>query len=394
MITILTMGVHYYPGQSSTIYSNMLKDDVVEGKASVMPVIDTMPDIYYIILDSYPREDVLKEIHGFDNSEFINHLKSNGFFIAKHSAANYTQTSLSLASSLNMGYLQDILNVNKLDEETNQSILKDLIRDNKAIFVTKSLGYRFGFLSSQWGLTTSNQNADIKLSAEDKAGGIISGILTAPLLSNDFVYYLSRTMIIRHGIDRVFNLVAADLFLTKLEILNNIPNIKYPKFIFVHFIPPHPPYIFDRDGNVSESGFFTRSYTDKQAYLEQLMWVNKSIETTVDNLLSKSRVPPVIILQGDHGTEFTDVNNVMGWGGVPEDVLVREKTGILNAYYLPDMCDKSNLYDSITPVNSFRMVLDSCFGTDFGLLEDQLFWSTYDKPYKFRRSNVSQINPG
>ena len=51
-----------------------------------------LPDIYYIILDSYARQDVLKEVGGYDNSDFINYLTSKGFYVASESCSKYTHT--------------------------------------------------------------------------------------------------------------------------------------------------------------------------------------------------------------------------------------------------------------------------------------------------------------
>jgi hypothetical protein len=55
---------------------------------------------------------------------------------------------------------------------------------------------------------------------------------------------------------------------------------------------------------------------------------------------------------------------------------------ILNAYYLPDF-DHEQLYDEITPVNTFRVVFNQYFGTEYGLLRDQGYFSTMRRPYKF-----------
>ncbi len=43
---------------------------------------------------------------------------------------------------------------------------------------------------------------------------------------------------------------------------------------------------------------------------------------------------------------------------------------ILNAYYLPGV-DKDILYPSITPVNSFRLIFNLYFDTNFELLPDE-----------------------
>jgi hypothetical protein len=55
---------------------------------------------------------------------------------------------------------------------------------------------------------------------------------------------------------------------------------------------------------------------------------------------------------------------------------------ILNAYYFPGIHSNS-LYASITPVNSFRLLLSEYFGMNLPLLPDQSYFSTESKPYNF-----------
>jgi hypothetical protein len=40
------------------------------------------PDVYYFILDSYTRADLLKEAYGYDNSPFLDALRERGFYVA------------------------------------------------------------------------------------------------------------------------------------------------------------------------------------------------------------------------------------------------------------------------------------------------------------------------
>ena len=58
----------------------------------------------------------------------------------------------------------------------------------------------------------------------------------------------------------------------------------------------------------------------------------------------------------------------------------RETLPILNAYFLPNGGEKY-LYPDITPVNSFRLILDLYFGTDLGLLEDRSYLTNYQVKY-------------
>jgi hypothetical protein len=66
------------------------------------------PDIYYIILDGHARSDILAELYGYDNNWFVDSLRQRGFYVADRSRTNYAQTYLSLASTLNMTYLDSL----------------------------------------------------------------------------------------------------------------------------------------------------------------------------------------------------------------------------------------------------------------------------------------------
>lgn len=62
------------------------------------------PNIYWIVLDGYPRQDVLREGFGFDNSDFIQLLTSFGFTVLDQSRSNFPATVNSISSTLNMDY--------------------------------------------------------------------------------------------------------------------------------------------------------------------------------------------------------------------------------------------------------------------------------------------------
>jgi hypothetical protein len=59
-----------------------------------------------------------------------------------------------------------------------------------------------------------------------------------------------------------------------------------------------------------------------------------------------------------------------------------ERFSIFNAYYLPGD-GKSALYDTITPVNTFRIIFNEYFGATWERLEDKSFFATWNRPYEF-----------
>ena len=98
-----------------------------------------LPDVYYIILDGYARSDVMSELFDFDNTPFLDRLERKGFFVARGSNTNYCQTPLSLSSSLNLEYLDDL--VKGLGK--NQVELHELIARNNLAASLRPLGYKF-----------------------------------------------------------------------------------------------------------------------------------------------------------------------------------------------------------------------------------------------------------
>src|SRR5215203_6159863 len=64
------------------------------------------PDVFFIIADQYTGRVALKQVFNFDNTSFENELQDRGFHIAKNSSSNYNLTPFSIASTLNMDYLQ------------------------------------------------------------------------------------------------------------------------------------------------------------------------------------------------------------------------------------------------------------------------------------------------
>jgi hypothetical protein len=110
--------------------------------------------------------------------------------------------------------------------------------------------------------------------------------------------------------------------------------------------------------------------------------VNRQIEEMVEHLLDRPD-KPIIILQADEGPypEPYRTSN-RSWKKASPGQLAM-KTGILNAYYFPDG-DYAALYQTVTPVNTFRILFDKYFGMEFGLLPDRIFaFPDYSSIYEF-----------
>lgn len=335
------------------------------------------PDVYLIILDAYGREDFLSEVFGFDNSEFINYLKRKGFYVASQSSPNYPQTSLSLASLLNMQYLDEY--VKDLGHTDVRGPIYDLLRNNAVRSTFKNNGYDFVALPSTV-FFTQMRDADeyyrMTLGNINEFEGLLLSATVFTILIDEW------------GLDvpvPSYALHRRYIFYT-LEALETVAKVKGPKFVFAHLMAPHPPFVVDdlenamqpeRPFNMGDATAFKGAAEEyKDGYLGEVRFLNRRMMRVLDSILEQSDQPPVIILQGDHGPglyfSMDDPRNDCLW----------ERYSILNAYYFPDG-DYRVLYDSITPVNSFRIVLNQYLGASLDLLEDKNYYATWSQPYLF-----------
>lgn len=325
---------------------------------------DNLPDIYYIILDSYTSNNNLQKIYGYNNNEFTDNLKSKGFIVPSNSQSNYANTFLSLSSSLNMKYING-LSEDLGENSQNRSITYDMISNNKIYSLLKSINYKSILVSPSWGPANASSKADFSFRYD--SGGEFRSIL------------FKTTML------RVTGNQKNDRERTLYEFtkLSEIPSaIKDPKFVFVHIICPHAPYVFDANGepvNKDKLLIPGGDWKQKDDYVNQLIYINKEVNKTVDDILASSKNPPIIIIQADHGTASTFSDDQ--WNN-PSEESYGERMGIFNAYYLPNGGDNI-IYDNITPVNSFRLIFNYYFKTNYEKLDDRSYFSTYGQPYKF-----------
>lgn len=375
LVTFSLINIGFYEFKTRGVKSDtqrsmpyMETNTVDVGKAAMLR------DIYYIILDGYASSSTLTEFYGYDNQEFIDYLNKKGFYIASKGLTNYATTFLSLASSLNMEYLDYLTDIIGA-ESKDRTIPNQMIRDSKVMNFLKSKGYKFIHFGSGGGPTGTNKYADLDIQCKKWFLGW-----------DEFTMVFMQTTMLRPFEKYLVESGIRGRLLCTFSKLAEMHRIEGSKFIFAHILCPHAPYVFGANGEeVSEIKLKMSGdvWKQKENYLNQLIFVSKKVEMLVDKILLKSGFSPIIILQADHGTAstFCCTDN----GHCPErptETNLKERMRIFNAYYLPP--DGSDLlYDSITPVNTFRLIFDLYFNTNYKILIDQSYFSTYEHPYKF-----------
>ena len=326
---------------------------------------ESLPDIYYIILDAYAGSKALEIILNYDNSEFTDYLTEKGFYVTSDSFSNYPTTLFSISSTLNMKYLNYLTEIKGIDSEDRKEIFQ-MSQDNLVVQNLKSKGYQI-FSIEAGTFYTKLKNADFNVCAKNDS------------TTSQFSTMLIRTSILNPIHVKIFSGEYREKILCGFSELKQIADGNDgPKFVFAHLMIPHRPYLFGPNGEPINPKILTNNdkieREDHDLYLGQLKFANKKIQEVVEKL-TETDTPPVIIIQSDHGMRFGEADNRY------EDRLKRFNN--FKAYYFPGK-GQSLEFETTTPVNSFRILFNLYFDEQYELLEDRIYFNNYQKPYQFR----------
>jgi len=338
--------------------------------------VQQRPDIFFIIVDCYGRADQLQRVMHYSNYPFLDQLRSRGFYIADQSHSNYDQTHLSIAATLNLTFLQDYSKTFPWDSDDRKPLSDGTNRSFASVYL-KKLGYRYIAVTSGYPLDFSA--ADLVYKQPMKLSMIENAYIQFPPITN------SGSATTSMFVDRRACLMGA------------FQNLKYlatptpqPKFVVAHILAPHPPFVFDAAGNPIRQpgipfGFYDASdYMEvggthesyRTGYVGLVQFLNGQLLQIIDSIVSHAKTPPVIIIEGDHGSKLgLDQNDISRTD-------LHECFSNLMAFYVPDSVRKL-LYPRITSMNTFRVLFDGLFNEKLSLVPDRSFYSPFAEPYQF-----------
>ena len=354
------------------------------------------PDIYYIIPDSYPSDDWLQEAMNYDNSEFSNALLDRGFVIAEDAQSNYGATLTSLASVLNMQYYDDNPSqINDLD------YLRLAIAESEVAVQLQQIGYTYLYLLS--GLLLPSSIADLNrdyapagpidievdqsnFSAATlfhQQAGIRRLLDRGSLYKQSFIsLYVDTTWlrVVKSQLDKLFHtdefmpyhVYAGERFLATVDDVESFASMPEATFAIVHLLKPHAPIVFNERGEIIPA----IEGSSPREHLAEFEFVNSRFLQMIDTILENSQNPPIIIFQADHGSTF-------GYHRSDDKRFVL--FDIYAAFYLPDNYDVE-FPEPFTAINSFPLILNEVFATDFALQDNRLIeiLRGYDAPFMQR----------
>lgn len=307
------------------------------------------PDVYLIIADSYPRNDVLKSVFHYDNASFSEFLLKKNFFIASESISNYPVTELSLWSCLNTAYINQKIR----SFEWSKSFVFEFFRKK---------GYKLIENFSDGSMTIDEK------SVENKRLRSLHGHFSQLMLSfTPLAAFYSETSNQRSFV------------LKSLQNINKAIGMKGPKFVFSHIGCPHGPFVFGPNGEERELPIFVAipalSMIFKEeaihAFLDQITFINRELAKIIESICSRSE-ESIILLVSDHGPAKSLYRGIL-WKGNYSNLELKQLFGNLGAYRL-DATGRKLLNSKISLVNIFRILFNSTFGETLPMHEDKAFF--------------------
>jgi hypothetical protein len=170
-----------------------------------------------------------------------------------------------------------------------------------------------------------------------------------------------------------------------------VPRVPEPTFAFTHLVSPHWPYVFKSDCRVAAPTPLRGRAERQRAYTAQLQCLNRLVLRTVTEILQQSSPEPIIVIQGDHGTNLLRYSSAPSAQAVTPAQL-RERFGAFGAYFMP--AGGSRLFvDTVTIVNVFQKVLSHYFGAQVRPAADELYVSLERTPYRLRSVDPATLEP-
>lgn len=368
-LSVLTR-VYWYPKPYSADVAAAIRTLVDAPPLEVPP--GGRPDVYHLVLDGMGRPDVLAAKYDLHLDSVLEEFRQLGFQVdAGQGSANYVQTHLSLASMLNMSYLDELTAVQ--GTSTDRRPLRDLISSARVPTVFKRLGYRVEFIGSGYLWNGVFQVADAcdcpQLWFADPEIGALSftPLKVLPLLSAGLRFHYRRVV-------------------STFDRLERVPADDRPRYVFAHLMIPHPPFVVDRLGQFTDPGemsrwgdgsFFLGTNEEYSAgYRAQATFALKRALLSVRSILAEGERAgraTIVIIHGDHGPRlgFNSRQPTPESGNVVLPVFMAIRTPQATPVRKPPL----------SLVNVYRAVFRDVFGADVAQLPDRGFVSGFGKPY-------------
>ena len=127
-----------------------------------------MRDIYYLVVEDWGGPRPLTDYLDMPRSDLYNWLADEGFTVLEDTRSNYGRILLSLASSLNMTYLDEVAEQMGPDDPSHRPY-EQMVANPEVVRFLKERGYSYVLLGSQYYLTDTSPQADLNPTFEQSS---------------------------------------------------------------------------------------------------------------------------------------------------------------------------------------------------------------------------------
>lgn len=327
----------------------------------------SLPDIYLVLLDAYPRSDTLAHDFSYDNEPFLDQMRSLGFDVATDSHSNYNTTVLTVPSMFNMAQVTDLPGVTSSDSlRSEYRALSRAIDHARALDAIRAAGYETVSIPSGF--------SSVAVYSADRV--IDGGQLT------DFEYSVLQQGALPHIWPDVVGpwLIGQhrDRVMTTFDTLGELAaeRTDHPRFVFAHVLSPHAPIAFGPKGEPRDGwpcfpevcGIYDGGQRFGDDALEpirdQVVFLNTVIARTAEQIQTNSQRAPVIVFFSDHGSRYDYAD--------PDETL--------RSFLIASTPAHPNLFpDDTTPVNIIPRILNAYAGSGIPLASEESFWADLRK---------------
>ncbi len=332
-------------------------------------------DIIYLVFDRYGSEWSLEHRFAITDNDLPGWLADQGFQVIPGARSNYRATDFSLASTLNMRFLDELTRtVGRVSDDRTPA--RALFSGHELGTFLRANGYRYIHVAPWYAPTSTNDIADevVEYGVDSEFETVLRDVSMAPVIE--------RLMGGEDAVmDSPFRERHRELALFQLRQIPRLATAPGRIFLFAHVLLPHSPYVLAADGRtIFEAEAVARPEED--LFPEQLAYTNTRIREIVSALLAgPDESDPIIVIQADEGP-FICGNVDCVDNDDPEDLGIR--FGVLGAYYLPGL-PSGIVPPAHSSVNTFRLILREYFGADLPPLPDRSYtWPDNEHLYDFQ----------
>jgi hypothetical protein len=312
------------------------------------------PDIFFIIFDELASTGSLMRKCNINNSGIEHLLQKEGFYTASDARSNYDRTFFSISSTMNMEYLP-VKPQDQLDAlfKAGNSML-----NNSLIQILKSEGYatyQLQPISSR-----NNDWPETSIFDERRNNHIFYKTLPGRIIRDLSWHFYDRMPKLLQSIEYNAYLRKKQSIETPWKQIKKLCNkSEKPKFVYAHFMVPHAPNFFKKDGSWM-SHLERKRKSEYELYQEQVLYANTIITDITRTIKLQNKKNTIILIAGDHGYRYQTKP------GTPENF------EIFCSLYFPDQ-DYTHLQQDLNPANYFRIILNRYFHCRYNLLPYQAF---------------------